>query len=307
MAENRYQLVITGLQDGQDRQQVAARLAKLFKTDTSKTLPLTEKPRSIIKKNLDQASAEKYRQALLKTGVQCLVEDPQAAELPEIVEPTAPVAVAPATTASPATAQEADISPRELELVERPNSVDAEKLQQLDQFKDANYCPECGTIRESSEAICRSCGYDPALQPKSRVAVAKLLQAGIAVVVIAALVWLFGLPYYRSYQKQQTIQDGLKLAFETRNQVAQFIQDTGFWPNQNIDANLPKNISNNVIHAIQITGNGEFTVTLKAELLGSPQTLIFKPRSLKGKLVWNCTGGTLEQRYRPALCQSQSE
>lgn len=309
MPPGRYQVVITGLQDGQEQQQVAERLAQLFKTDIGKTLPLIQKSRSVIKKNLDQAGAEKYRQALEKAGVICSIENPEEeAELPSISEPVAPPPEPP--QAQPA-APRSKMTQTELGLVEpepAKQARDSEKLQQLDQFQDANFCPKCGTIRESASAVCTQCGYDPASDRKP-LPVARFVKAGIALVIVAALVWFAGMPYYRSYQKHQAILDGLNLAFETRNKIASFIQDSNFWPNQNLDAGLPAPdaISNNIVHSIRITGNGAFTVTLKAEVLGSPQTLIFKPRTLKGKLVWNCTGGTLQQEYRPKLCRSQTK
>jgi len=131
-----------------------------------------------------------------------------------------------------------------------------------------------------------------------------MLLALSAVVIISYLV---ALPFYNSYATKSRIENGLGLAFDTRNTITAFILETNFWPNQNIDANLPKNISNDVIESIVLGENGMFTVTLRAEALKSEtaQTLIFKPGQLKNKLRWNCTQGTLDNEFRPDICRKQ--
>ena len=50
--------------------------------------------------------------------------------------------------------------------------------------------------------------------------------------------------------------------------------------------------------------NGVLTWTFPAEagaLAGS--TLVFRPRAEGGALAWDCTGGTLERRYRSHACR----
>jgi len=116
--------------------------------------------------------------------------------------------------------------------------------------------------------------------------------------------------WYQQYSKEQQVIDDLQLAFDTRNAITEFIGRTNFWPNQNIDAELPKQLSNRSIASIIVSENATMTVTFKTQATNSQtsdtvQTLIFTARTLKGRIVWNCLGGSLEKKYRPDICKKQ--
>jgi hypothetical protein len=34
------------------------------------------------------------------------------------------------------------------------------------------------------------------------------------------------------------------------------------------------------------------------------KTIVFRPQAEGAQLLWDCTGGTLELRYRPATCRA---
>jgi hypothetical protein len=128
----------------------------------------------------------------------------------------------------------------------------------------------------------------------------------IILATILIIAYQFALPYYNVHVSNNKIENGLELAFDTRNKVTTFILETNFWPNQNIDANLDKNISNEIIESIVLGENAVITVTLRAEPLNedSTKTIIFSPNVLKGKLVWNCQKGTLKNELRPEICKT---
>ncbi len=95
MADNTYAVVFTGqLVEGADPEQVKANFAVLFKVEPERVAPMfTGKPVTI-RKGLDEATAGKYQQALLKAGAVCRLVDQTA------VEPAAPTPP-PATPAQP--------------------------------------------------------------------------------------------------------------------------------------------------------------------------------------------------------------
>lgn len=85
MDENTYQVIITNsLSDDQDKLLVTQKLATLFKTSEQKAAQLLTKPETIVKKNIDQATAEKYQLAIRKTGAQCKIINSADEILPEI-------------------------------------------------------------------------------------------------------------------------------------------------------------------------------------------------------------------------------
>ncbi len=312
MDENKtWQVVITNqIGNDQDRDQIIERLAALFKIDNTRAAQLIGKAETIVKDNVDEATAKKYHLAISKTGAHCEILNKARTEeqLPDLVEPVVPQ--------SPQ-AQEGLIKQPEPQYPEASEPVmslidkeaqDAketrEKLSKFGKIDPSRFCPECGTIRSAADAACLHCDYDPHAKKKTNApAIGRVAMIVVLILLVIAAVGYFSMPYYKTYAKKSNIKNGLQLAIETRNQITQFILKSNFWPNQNIDANLPKHISNDVVAEIEITGNGAFTVTLHEQVLGKKnQTLIFKPTELGGKLVWNCTGGTLDNDYRPEIC-----
>ena len=307
MDENTYQLIITNiLPDGQDKHQVIGKLAALFKISEQKAEQLLSKAETVVKKNIDKATAEKYLAAIRKTGADCKINNSAEEELPEVITPVTPqVAELREFTQAPVNETQTELKQQKLALEAKEN----QQLKDMDNFSAQSFCPECGTIKDSPAALCLNCGFDPeAEKSKNRnrnIRKYAAILLGLSAVIIIA--YLVALPFYNSYAAKSRIQNGLGLAFDTRNTISGFILDTNFWPNQNIDANLPKNISNEIIESIVIGENSIFTVTLRAEVLNSDtgQTIIFKPKFLKDKLVWNCTQGTLENEFRPDICRKK--
>jgi len=310
MEDNKtWQVIITNqLGDDQDSKLVVDRLAALFKTEPAKAAQLISKPRSIVKDGIDEATAQKYLAAISKTGAHCEIIDTAEPDLPQIVEPLTPPADAGEGLIRAATGEKRPAADTELRMVEKERRQEKETRDKLAQYGNVDsrfFCPECGTIRSSADAICLNCGFDPATRAEQKAGIKRIFYVFVVLLVLAAGAVFLALPLYQQYAQKTHIEEGMQLAIDTRNQITQFILDTNFWPNQNIDANLPKNISNDVIESIELTGNGAFTVTLREQITGQPkQTLIFKPRALKGKLVWNCTEGTMANEYRPDVCRT---
>ena len=275
MDENTYKLIITNrISFDRDKSLIIKKLAVLFKTSEQKAEQLLNKDETVIKSRLDRATAEKYLAAIHKTGANCKMVN---------------------------TALE------ELTLKENHQNLNA-----LGDISEKSFCTECGTIKDST-AACLNCGFDPQTdKTKNKEKFKKILKySGITLGLIAAIIitYQFALPFYKIYANKQKIEQGLGLAFDTRDKITVLILKTNFWPNQNIDANLPKQISNDIIESLVVGENALITVTLRAEALklDSSKTIIFKPALLKGKLVWNCTKGTLKNEFRPDNCKSNNQ
>lgn len=306
-----FQVVITNqFTDGQDRELIIGKLATLFKIDNSKASRLITEPRSIIKDNIDEATAKKYHAAIIKTGAHCEVVNKAIDEqLPEIIEPIKPdtSGFVRAITESVEEHKARDV---ELKIIEKERQEQQDTREALSNYKNINpelFCPECGTIRSATDAICLQCGYNPQQTRTSSRNIKKPVFYVLTFAIVIAGALFLGKPFIDRFITKYKIENALQLAFDTRNQITTFIQQTNFWPNQNIDANLPKVISNEIIESIIVTENGAFTVTLRADLSDvGGQTLIFTPKLLKEKLVWNCTRGTLDEDYRPETCRTQN-
>jgi len=289
----------------------AEKLASLFKIPIEKARAILLKDGFVIKKKTDKATAEKFYKAITSTGTNCRIEeiitDVEETALPTIEElipqqETQPLIDPTRPDIAPLHSEQMDLSleGRPVEKTQK-DQKDQKEDKVIDDINPENFCPECGTIRASVDSICIHCGYDPE-NIKSTTSKVKLINLVIVILILVAGGFL-GLPYYQQYAKRTQIETDLNLAFDTRNTVTEFIQKTNFWPNQNIDAGLPKQIENQSIESIVLSENGVMTVTIRGEVLGgNSQTLIFTPNTLKGRIVWNCLKGTLVREMRPEIC-----
>ncbi len=93
---NLYEVAFAGeLVAGADAAQVRANLARLFQADPQRIAALFSGRRTVIKSNLDAASAEKYRLTLERAGAQ--VEVSPVGQAPAAAAPATPVATAAAS------------------------------------------------------------------------------------------------------------------------------------------------------------------------------------------------------------------
>jgi len=317
---NRYKVILLNqLTDNMDRAQVIKNLASLFKSTEEKIEQILSKPETTIKKDVNKETAEKFYTAIRKAGATCSLVELGADdnfELPEI-NSEIPKATAPTTAVEHKDPTLQEIPPLEsnensqLSLEEKKLDETQTKQENTSNIENDNftkisedrYCPECGTIRATEDSVCVHCGYDPV---SIKLAEKKALIKKIASItlILTIIIAGAGIPAFNYYSQKMKVEKGLLLAFETRNKITEFIEKTNFWPNQNIDVNLPKTISNDVIESIVLGNKSTMTVTVRASITGNQkQTLIFSPKKIKNQIVWNCLKGTLENSLRPDACK----
>ena len=106
MSEELYEVAFSGaIIEGADIEQVKAKVGAMFKADAAKLAHLFSGKRVVIKKNIDQATANKYKTALTNAGADCEVKS-LSVDAPvvkaETVTAEQPVKVASTTAASDA-------------------------------------------------------------------------------------------------------------------------------------------------------------------------------------------------------------
>ncbi len=124
MSDQLFEVAFSGqISDGANADEVRVKVAKLFNADEAKLAQLFSGKRIVIKKNIDQATANKYRTALARAGAECEVapvggaveaapqpaSEPAPAAAPQPAAEPAPAA-APQPAAPAATSQEYESS-----------------------------------------------------------------------------------------------------------------------------------------------------------------------------------------------------
>ncbi len=287
---------------------VILKLSNLLKVTEKKIQLILEKDSFVIKKGTSQALAKKLCDSIVSAGANCRIDevlDSDDGELPVIEEVVSNQKAKPLTDITQpkiSPLQQDDVS-LSLEEVSKQESVSSENDNAFKTIQPELFCPTCGTVRAKAESKCVHCGYNPEEINKKKLMRKRYIAA--ALIIIAIIAAFVSFPYLQESRKQSQIQEDMALAFDTRNKISGFIKQTNFWPNQNIDANLKKNISNNSIKSIIVSENALMTVTIRADALyGEEKTIIFIPSVLKGRIVWNCRKGTLDEQYRPNICRN---
>ncbi len=105
MSDQLFEVAFSGqVSDGANPDEVKARVGKMFNADEAKLAQLFSGKRIVIKKNVDQATANKYLTALNRAGAECEIAPvggsttaaPPAAEPSPVAAEPAPAAEAPA-------------------------------------------------------------------------------------------------------------------------------------------------------------------------------------------------------------------
>lgn len=103
MSDELFEIAISGgILDGENPEDVKARVGKMFNADEAKIAQLFSGNRVVIKKNVDQQTAAKYKNALNKAGAVCEIKSlsPVVASTPT-PPPAASVPAAPAKPREP--------------------------------------------------------------------------------------------------------------------------------------------------------------------------------------------------------------
>lgn len=129
------------------------------------------------------------------------------------------------------------------------------------------------------------------------------------VVAIIGILAAIAIPAYQDYTIRAQVTEGLNLASGSKVAVAEFYQNTGTFPTDNTDAGVPaaSTIVGNYVTGVQIgDADGVITVTYgsqaHANITGDDLTLAAGTTGA-GSVTWDCTGGAVEDNYRPSSCR----
>jgi len=127
------------------------------------------------------------------------------------------------------------------------------------------------------------------------------------VVAIIGILAAIALPAYQDYAIRGKVSEGLGLAAGAKTAVAEGYTAAGAFPTTNAAAGLANAITGNAVTSVNVGAAGAITVTYNATLGGSPTAnntnITLVPTLTDGGITWNCTGGTMPDKYRPANCR----
>lgn len=124
------------------------------------------------------------------------------------------------------------------------------------------------------------------------------------VIAIIGILAAVAIPAYQDYLKRSHVSEGLNLAAAAKSGVAEYYGTNGAWPTSNSQAGLApaSQISGNAVTSVAVGAGGAITITYNSKVAAGA-TLILTPADSGGAIKWTCTGGTVDDKYRPANCR----
>jgi type IV pilus assembly protein PilA len=129
------------------------------------------------------------------------------------------------------------------------------------------------------------------------------------VIAIIGILAAIAIPAYQDYTVRSKVSEGLNLAGAAKLAVSEVYDSLGTLPVNQASYGLPlaRSIQGTYVSSVGVSG-GDITVTYKAAVGGTPnqfnKTILIQPDiSSGGSVQWDCTGGDILIKYRPANCR----
>ena len=154
----------------------------------------------------------------------------------------------------------------------------------------------------------------------------KKIQQGFTLIELMIVVAIIGIlaaiaiPAYQDYTIRAQVTEGMNLGAAAKVAATEYWQDRGEFPTDNAMAGLSAAGTINGKYVAQVnlepastTARGEITVTYgtsaagyaaHANIAGQTLTFVATPVLADGSVEWDCTGGSVLPKYRPAACRA---
>jgi type IV pilus assembly protein PilA len=131
-----------------------------------------------------------------------------------------------------------------------------------------------------------------------------IIELMIAVAIIGVLAAI-AIPAYQNYIIRAKVSESLTFASQAKTAVAEYYQSQGSLPTSSTQAGLATSITGTNVSQVTVGAGGAITVTASVSGVNTASSnIIFTPATSASGITWVCTGGNLDNQYRPSNCKS---
>ena len=128
----------------------------------------------------------------------------------------------------------------------------------------------------------------------------------LVVVAMIGILAAIAIPAYQDYVIRSKVMAAMPLVSRVEAVAAEYVNEHKAYPASPADVGLPETAEAGPVSRIQIVDGG-FELTLRSDnvKLDGKTIVVGAYRRDDSTIAWQCTGGTLEARYRPVKCRAQ--
>jgi type IV pilus assembly protein PilA len=126
------------------------------------------------------------------------------------------------------------------------------------------------------------------------------------VIAILGILLAIAIPAYNDYTIRARVSEGLNVAAAAKSAVSETRLSNNTWPASNAAAGLPliTSINSTYVTSVGVSGAGLITIIYRnIDAQVNASTLIMTPSFAGNTVRWECSGGNLNDRFRPARCR----